>query len=889
MNLYKNITWLFAAILCTVLMSSCSDDEIASGDGTTGYLKLRLTSSKAVTRASTLDNLSDAKKIEVSMLYNDMYVTQSLSLSSVADAAELGLESEKLELRSGDYRIMSYTLYSAVKPGMEKPEKLATISPDETLEFVITNGHLTELDVKVKATVGGNVYFNLLKDLSNYQTEMDKANDAQTRIVLERNPEDFSYGNVKEADIYYRKKGTNDFATLHAFKVYDTDDENYLHTDTVLWESGEYEITRYILYNERRTAMLLAGDLKDTYVTVATGTHTEGAVQIKFPENMKAFKDYMALYDIWLNMDGPNWSYSGESFPAGANWRFADRPIDQWGNQPGVEVDGDGRVKTLDIGAFNPAGAIPASLGQLTELVSLSLGTHNDIASIERPLEDGDVVYRLNPIELYRKGIDYRGRRMEIAKEKLAILHPSPMDNSPLYTPKNKTSIQFATPRKYDVAQGAISNRITSIPKEIKNLTKLNYLYVANCLIGRNENDLPVELAELPDLTDVEFYNCQFKKFPEAIKKMKKVVLMNFSCNATMEPDELKSGLEAFIESSKEELQILYVSSCGLEALPDNLADAEKLGLIDFTSNKLTELKSTNRKLAPVQAFFDHNRIKTLDKNFCNTDDIEKFTISNNLLTEFPALFKDGAKSKFRASSVDFSDNKIQKFGEGFCGINAETLTLTKNDFGKYHKTANGKGYFPKGLVTEDGTPSGISYLLINNCELDTLVFDALKGLDIIEALDLSGNNLKYLPEEFNSRNLVYVTGLNLSYNCFANFPLKALELPMLNKFYLSHQWDKDKSGKLIRPLKTWPTSMSTYPGYATLRLLDVSYNDILMIPEYTFPTLLAEFNIVDNSNIEMTVPTAVCSKIAAGTYVLGFDSNQYILGCPILELDMNK
>ena len=111
--------------------------------------------------------MSDAKKVEVSMLYNDMYVTQSLNLSSVADAADLGLESENLELRSGEYRIMSYTLLSAVKPGMEKPEKLATIYPDESLTFQITSGHLTELDVKVKATVRGRVYFDLLKDLSN--------------------------------------------------------------------------------------------------------------------------------------------------------------------------------------------------------------------------------------------------------------------------------------------------------------------------------------------------------------------------------------------------------------------------------------------------------------------------------------------------------------------------------------------------------------------------------------------------------------------------------------------------------------------------------------------------------------------------------------------------
>ena len=101
---------------------------------------------------------------------------------------------------------------------------------------------------------------------------------------------------------------------------------------------------------------MLAGDLKNTYVTVTTGDYTEGSVDVKFPENMYAIKDYIALYTIWVNMDGANWSYAGESFPTGANWRFAERPIDEWGNQPGVELDTYGRVKTLELGAFNPKG-----------------------------------------------------------------------------------------------------------------------------------------------------------------------------------------------------------------------------------------------------------------------------------------------------------------------------------------------------------------------------------------------------------------------------------------------------------------------------------------------------------------------------------------------------
>lgn len=881
MNLLKKINWLFTAILYMVLVAGCSDDDVVSGNGTSGFLKLRLTSSKAVTRSTTLDGMSEVKKIEVSMLYNDMYVTQSLNLSSVADAADLGLESEKLELRTGEYRIMSYALYGAVKPGMEKPEKISTIYPDEALVFQITSRHLTELDVKVKATVRGQVYFDLLKDLSNYTGDMDKANSgSKTRASLEGDPKSFDYDNVEEVDLYYRRKGTSEYATPHSFKVYETKNEKYLHTDTVSLEVGEYEITRYMLYDKKRTTLLLAGDLKDTYVKVAAGAYTESAFDIKFPENLYAFKDYITLYNIWINMDGPNWSYTGENFPTGANWRFADRPIDEWGNQPGVELDNIGRVKTLDLGSFNPAGAIPEVLGDLTELFSLWLGTHNDIASVEKPNEE-EIHYSLNMYDLMRQGIDVRAHRMEIAKEKLSLLHPSPADNGKLYSSKKRRVLKYAVVKPYDFSQGSISNRITKIPESIGNLTKLTYFYVANGLIS----DLPKSLADIKTLTDVEFYNCQFKKFPDALTKMTSVVSMNFSCNSLMSPDELYNGINAFIESNKDELQILYVTSCGLTRFPEAMIKATKIGLIDFTSNKLTELPSTGRKIAPVQAFFDDNRIVSIADDFCETDDIEKFTVSNNMLKVFPNLFKNGKDSKYMATSVDFSDNHIEKFADGFNGINVETLTLTKNDFGRKNKDAKGKGIFPPNVL--EG--SKISYLLINNCELDSLPYESFKGLDYLEALDLSGNNLRYLPDEFNSRNMVYVSGLNLSYNRFGVFPMKALELPMLNKLYLIGQWDVDKKGRETRPLQEWPTAISSYPAYATLRLLDVSGNDIKKITEERFPTLLAEFNVTDNNNIDISVPSSVCSKIASGLYTFLYDQNQYIQGCPILDVDINK
>ncbi len=884
MNLSRKICGLCTAILCLVLIAGCSDDEMVSSNGTAGYLKLMIApQTTTTTRAGGL-SLSKVRKVEVSMLYGDLPVTQSLNLSSAEGAAELGLESEKLELRAGEYKIQSYILYGAVKPGAEKPEKLMTIYLDEVVPFSVSNGHVTEVNLQVKAAVYGKVYFDILKDLSNYKEESDKANQSSTR-AFDQEPELFNYEDIAKVKLYYKKKGSSERADYREFKVYSKKGEKYLHTDTVeTWEAGEYEITRYMLYDDKDVNMLLAGDLKDTYVDVAPVMYTKSSFSITYPKNMRSIKDYIALYNIWINMDGPNWKYQGESFPTGANWRFADRPIDEWGNQPGVELSNAGRVKVLDIGSFNPAGDIPDALGDLTELESLWLGTHNDAASVEK--EDG-MYYVLNTYELRRKGIDICARRMEIAKERAALLHPAPA--SDIYSSKKPDKITYATRKVYDFAQGSLSNHIKSIPEAIGNLKQLTYLYVANGLVS----DLPMALKELPALTDLEFYNCQFKTFPKVLAEMKTVVSLNFSCNATMPAEDLYNGLNNFVRSNNKVLQILYVTSCELEKFPEELANATKIGLIDFTSNKLKKLEGTRRRLAPVQAFFDHNQIEMIADDFCETDDIEKFSISNNRLTEFPNLFKDGTKSQYSASSVDFSDNHISKFKDNFPGIRTETLTLSKNPLGEGYTTGTGKKrrrMMPKELSE---TKSQISHLVLQNCEIDSLPPESFKNLDILEALDVSGNYLRYLPNEFDTRTMAYVSGLNLSYNSFSVFPIQAFTLPLLNKLYLTDQMDivEDNRGnkKEIRCLKNWPTGLSTYPAYATLRLLDISYNNIQKIEEQSYPSLVTYFNVSENPNIEMTIPSEVCSKIASGLYTLGFDSNQVIWGCPILDLDINK
>ena len=53
-----------------------------------------------------------------------------------------------------------------------------------------------------------------------------------------------------------------------------------------------------------------------------------------------------------------------------------------------------------------------------------------------------------------------------------------------------------------DTNHGVLCNGLRSLPKEIANLKKLEYLYIANSEIAT----LPAELAELEACTDIEIY-----------------------------------------------------------------------------------------------------------------------------------------------------------------------------------------------------------------------------------------------------------------------------------------------------------------------------------------------------------------------------------------------
>ena len=123
----------FSNIVCVALLGvamlfsvGCSKDEgVDNREQNYGYAQFKLykrasysagESAEASTRAvqSTLDYLSQAYKVKVTLVYDNITLSQTLTLSSSdAESAEYGLRSSRLKLLTGEYNLISFTLYDA--------------------------------------------------------------------------------------------------------------------------------------------------------------------------------------------------------------------------------------------------------------------------------------------------------------------------------------------------------------------------------------------------------------------------------------------------------------------------------------------------------------------------------------------------------------------------------------------------------------------------------------------------------------------------------------------------------------------------------------------------------------------------------------------------------
>ena len=174
---------------------------------------------------------------------------------------------------------------------------------------------------------------------------------------------------------------------------------------------------------------------------------------------------------------------------------------------------------------------------------------------------------------------------------------------------------------------------------------------------------------------------------------------------------------------------------------------------------------------------------------------------------------------------------------------------------------------------------SPMTYLILAGNGMKEIPDSSMVGKNayMLEALDLSYNYLKKLSDDFYAVRLPYLTGLDLSYNRFSEFPYAPLSISSLQRLIIRHQ--RDENGN--RCLKEWPTGIYRCPSLA---IFCIGSNDIRKVDD-TISPYISYLEVKDNPNITLDV-SSVCDYIAVGYYQLFYDKTQDIRGCSALKLE---
>lgn len=869
---------IWAGIIILSLFSlfnvACTDDKDSLPVGN-GYVQFKVYKSASYEKnvasranANVLDSLYEATKVKVVLRSNDFEFSQTMALHAYDEQnAEFGLRSDKLELQAGDYTVVGFYLYDRAE---KAPIYIGL--PTEKTVFSVTSGGLVVQDLLVDAVNRGMVKFQLVKNiLSRGVDDAEKA---------------YPFSSINKVDIRVKNLDTKIEQEFKSLEVEYVEDFNGSGTgyrtsvgkidSLVVMEAGTYQVLSYTAYNRNEILQYFNDEvLKEAIFTVADNVQTEADVPVTLSESAPNIKDYVALKAIWEKMEGENWSYQGQSYPKGMNWSFDDKDIDMWGNQPGVILDANGRVTSLSLGEFGAKGVVPAEIGQLSELQTLTLGTHNDLLGYDNKDPLTGMKGQLTAEVLKKIRTDYMDN---------VVVHDIRADLSePLKLGMEikghyKRSAERKGVSTKDVVWGDLTNGITGIHPAIGKLKKLNVLYIANAPIAAlpeatvgNETEEP-GFAGLTALTDLEIYNCpKMVTFPEVIAGLPELVQLNMAMNKQLTSAEFNKGLQKLARgSAQKKIQILYLGYNNISELPAEVSDMEKLGKIDLIQNKLKVLPGFGSKVNLVQGAFDYNEITSIgtkDGIFCGMDDVETLSFSHNKLETLPSIFN--VKSPYIMGSVDFSYNEIKDAGlVGFSGINTSNLSLAGNKLTK----------FPKQLFST-GSPLTILNLSANRiAEFDKGDLTGDKTY-LLTTLDLTYNRLSKLPDDFDGKTLPYLYGLDISGNRLTGFPWGAANISYLTVLSLRNQ--RDDAGN--RVYEEWPESIAQHIG---LRALFLGGNNIGKVPDTeTISYRIYTLDVSDNPNLILDV-SDVCAYIKANMYTLIYDPDQDIRGCDALDLE---
>ena len=360
MNLHKLYSIFFlpliVSLLTIVVATGCSDDDEAL-QSQYGYVQFKLYKSTSfdkgtVTRSVTdkLESLSSAQKIMVVMTHNGTTVSQTQTLPLNAyneNNAEYGMRSEKLQLVVGTYKVIGYYLY-------DKQDIVLLAGPGgDDNEFVVVGGGLQEKALAVDAVSRGTVTFKLTKEWLPATRAAGEYLFSDIRFINVTVMNTFNRvtTELKDMKVTYKEDSKKN-------EISGNPDNKYMDIgvatcDSAVWlPAGTYQVVAYTTYTKSGSTKkeLETQPVRGEPFVVKDNELTEDAnVPIQLKETAEYIKDYITLKEIWKALGGENWKYYGGSVDNSvhsSNWNF-NKEMDMWGDQPGVDLDSNGRVTGL--------------------------------------------------------------------------------------------------------------------------------------------------------------------------------------------------------------------------------------------------------------------------------------------------------------------------------------------------------------------------------------------------------------------------------------------------------------------------------------------------------------------------------------------------------------
>jgi len=234
----------------------------------------------------------------------------------------------------------------------------------------------------------------------------------------------------------------------------------------------------------------------------------------------------------------------------------------------------------------------------------------------------------------------------------------------------SKTKEQFEKDNKVDTTNFYFANtkniKITSIPKEIGNLSNLTELYLSYNKI----KELPKEIGNLRNLTNLNLGWNQIKELPKEIGNLTELDLRH---NQIQEiPKEIGNlsnltKLSLYNNQIKElpkeignlsNLTKLYLWSNQIKELPKEIGNLSNLTKLNLGWNQIKELPKEIGNLSNLTyLYLGSNEIKELPKEMGNLTNLKNLNLSYNQIKELPKEIGNFSN----LTKLDLWDNKIKE------------------------------------------------------------------------------------------------------------------------------------------------------------------------------------------------------------------------------------